>query len=105
MKPRQVSLWARMALVAWGLLWPVASHACAVCFSGSVRSRLAFFGTTVVMSLLPLGLIGSGLWWLRRGGGWLAGEFEDRDAYAPPQVEASAPESSDTSAAPDSPRS
>lgn len=67
-------------LAAACCLWPAAADACPVCFSGSDRSRLAFFGTTVLMSLLPLGLIGSGLWWLRRrGGAGLAGEFRERD--------------------------
>ena len=61
-------------------LWPALAHACPVCFSVSPRSRLAFFATTVFLSLLPLGLIGGGVWWLRRiGGPGLAEEFVDRD--------------------------
>jgi len=40
---------------------------------------------TIVMSLLPLGMIGTGVLWLRRGGrSFLGDEFEDRDAYTPP---------------------
>jgi hypothetical protein len=70
-----------LAILILGLLAPAASDACPVCFSGSDRSRLAFFGTTILMSLLPLGLIGSGLWWLRRRAGEdLSDEFQDRDS-------------------------
>lgn len=73
-----------LAIVAAGLAWPAAGDACPVCFSGSDRSRLAFFGTTILMSLLPLGMIGSGLWWLRRRAGEELGEeFEDRDSGTP----------------------
>lgn len=91
MKPRRLAACTGVATAALALLWPVASEACAVCFGGSGRSRLAFFETTVLMSLLPLGLIGSGLWWLRRGGGLLAGEFEERDATSPPETPDSVP--------------
>jgi hypothetical protein len=70
-----------LAILVPGLLAPAVGDACPVCFSGSDRSRLAFFGTTILMSLLPLGLIGSGLWWLRRRAGEdLGDEFQDRDS-------------------------
>ena len=49
-----------------GVLAPAAARACAVCFSGSPRTRLAFFNTTMLLSLLPLGLIGGGILWLRK---------------------------------------
>jgi hypothetical protein len=56
------------------------SHAGAVCVAATERNRGAFFGTTVLLSVLPLGMIGADLWWLhRRGRGFLAGEFEERD--------------------------
>jgi len=72
---------APAAAFVLGSLWPAWCQACPVCFSGSRRIRLAFFGTTILLSLLPLGMIGGGLVWLRRGAGeFLAGEFEDRDA-------------------------
>ena len=48
------------------LLWPSAAHACAVCFSATDRNRIAFLITTIVLSLLPLAMIGAGLLWLAR---------------------------------------
>ena len=61
-------------------LWPVAAHACAVCFSGSPRIRVAFFNTMILLSLLPLGMIFGGLWYLRRAGKVrLAEEFTESD--------------------------
>jgi hypothetical protein len=71
--------------------WPALALACAMCGGGgdSPRSQAAFFNTTIILSLLPLGMIGGGVWWLRREGrGQLDGEFEVRDSY-PPEPEAS----------------
>ena len=46
---------------------PAALYACPVCFDPREQNRLAFFGTTVFMSLLPLGLVaGVGLWLRKR---------------------------------------
>ena len=43
------------------------AQACSVCFDPSEENRLAFLGTTVLLSLLPLLLLaGSGLWIWRR---------------------------------------
>ena len=75
------------AAVALGLvvIAPSLSQACPMCFVGSERARIAIFRMTIVMSLLPLGMIGTGIVWLRRGGrSFLSDEFEDRDAYTPP---------------------
>lgn len=67
--------------VALLVLVPVAAWACPVCFSGSPRIREAFFNTTIFLSFLPLGLIGLGIFALKRlGRGHWASEFEDRDA-------------------------
>ena len=78
----------RWAALVLGTLWPALARACPMCFSGSERSRLAFFDMTIFMSLLPLGMIGGGLLWLRRGGReFLASEFDDRDAYDPAEVD------------------
>jgi hypothetical protein len=74
----------RKSLVAGLVLWPSVSQACAVCVGGSDRSNAAFFDATIVMSVLPLGMIGGGLWWLRRrGGDLLSKEFEERDDLPP----------------------
>jgi hypothetical protein len=78
----------RWAALALGTLWPALAQACPVCFAASERSRVAFFDMTMFMSLLPLGMIGGGLWWLRHGGrAFLSSEFEDRDAYDPSRAE------------------
>jgi hypothetical protein len=60
----------RAALVALsGLaiaLGPAAAQACAVCAAAGERNRLAFFWSTIFLSLLPLGMFGAGGLWLRR---------------------------------------
>ena len=59
---RTATLLMVLSLLAWG---PMA-HACSVCGAGvKDRSREAFFNTTLLLSFLPLGMIGGGLWWLR----------------------------------------
>lgn len=40
--------------------------ACAVCFDLSSGSRVAFFLTTILLSALPLALLGGLLWYIRR---------------------------------------
>lgn len=57
---RTVALTVAFAAGALALAWPHAALACAVC-AGSDESRQAFLGTTVFLSLTPLGLIGSGV--------------------------------------------
>ncbi len=51
---------------AWVLLSPELASACAVCFDPNEESKASFLIMTIVMSLLPLGLIGGTLLWLRR---------------------------------------
>jgi len=77
----------RFQMVCLSLLWPAAAHACAVCGAAADRNRAAFFGTTMLLSLLPLGMIGGGVWWLRRNGSAFdAEDLIDRDRVAPPAV-------------------
>ncbi len=47
------------------MLLPQSAWACSVCFSAKEGTRMAFIVTTVFMSLLPLGLIGGLIFWLR----------------------------------------
>ena len=62
MRPRMLSLLAS-TLVAW----PGVAAACAVCFSGRTdETRIAFGISTAFMTALPLVVIGSFAWWLRR---------------------------------------
>ncbi len=49
------------------LLVPRLAAACAVCFTGRAdETRVAFLVTTGLLSALPILLIGSLVWWLRR---------------------------------------
>lgn len=66
---------ATLALLAL----PAVAEACAVCGAAD-RNRAAFLGTTIFLSLLPLGMIGGGVLWLRRRAGtsWRA-EFAERE--------------------------
>ena len=72
--------WPAAAIAAGLALIPASAWACPFCFSGSPRVRMAFFGTTVLLSLLPLGMIGAGVAWIGRlGRGMWADEFDDSD--------------------------
>jgi len=55
-------------LIATALvLAPRLASACAVCFTGrSDETRVAFLATTVLLTALPLLMIGSLIWWLIR---------------------------------------
>ncbi len=65
------------------LALPEAAHACAVCGAAVDRSKSAFLGTTILLSLLPLAMIGAGLWWIaRQAGGELAGKLAEREIQA-----------------------
>lgn len=67
------------------MLWPVAAHACPVCFAANDRNRAAFLGTTIMLSLLPLGMLAAGaIWFAKRAGLRLDEEFSDRDATLSP---------------------
>ena len=74
----------RAGAILLALLAPTAAHACAACATGNARNAWAFLVTTIVLSLLPLALIVTGALLLRHR---LTGQFDDRDAWAPPDVE------------------
>lgn len=42
------------------------AFACAVCFDANDESRGAFLGTTIFLSLFPLGMVGGIIFWLWR---------------------------------------
>jgi hypothetical protein len=48
-----------LASVLMALSAPEAAMACSVCFSATEQNRMAFLGTTIFLSLLPLFLIGT----------------------------------------------
>jgi hypothetical protein len=49
------------------LVLPEVAHACPVCFDSRDENRQAFFNTAVMLTLLPLGMVGGvGLWMRKR---------------------------------------
>jgi len=58
--------WIPGVVLMLGVLAPQISEACAVCFSGRDENRLAFILTTILLTALPLIMIGGMLLWLRR---------------------------------------
>ena len=63
------------------LLAPRLAVACAVCFTGRAdETRIAFLVTTVLLSALPILLIGSLVWWLRRRAHQIRDEHERASA-------------------------
>jgi hypothetical protein len=63
------------------LLVPQLAAACAVCFTGRAdETRIAFLATTGLLSALPMLLIGSLVWWLRRRAHHIRDEHERASA-------------------------
>lgn len=61
------------------LLLPTEGWACPVCFDTSAENRTAFLQTTVVLSLLPLGMVGGVGLWLKRRAGEVPGEVPEEE--------------------------
>jgi hypothetical protein len=62
-----VSTALQWLVVALLLTAPRVAEACYVCSSGrDDETRAAFLITTVFLSVLPLAMVGGGVWWLRR---------------------------------------
>ena len=63
-----MSGWALSLAIAWLAIaaLPDPAAACSVCYAGAEESRKAFLLTTVLLSLLPLGMIGTFVWWIWR---------------------------------------
>ncbi len=58
-------------------LVPKMAAACAVCFTGRAdETRIAFIATTGLLTALPILLIGSLVWWLRRRAHQIRDEHE-----------------------------
>ncbi|MGH7742241.1 MAG: hypothetical protein ACRENS_09495 [Candidatus Eiseniibacteriota bacterium] len=75
----------KLLALALSMMWPVAAHACSVCYAANDRNRIAFFNTTILLSLLPLGMIAGGaLWFVKNARLRLDEEFRDRDASVAP---------------------
>lgn len=72
---------------------PAIAAACPSCGVGNGRNKMAFFLTTIFLSLLPLALIGAGLFYLaRKGRTFLASEFRESDEEPAAEAPAAAPE-------------
>lgn len=76
-----------IACTVWMLVaLPRVAEACAVCASGQEeQSTVAFRYTTVLLSLLPLAMIGGGVFWLGRR----MRQLELREPAPPARVPAS----------------
>jgi hypothetical protein len=100
MSAARARLGLRAALLLLGLgLAPGVALACAVCGGGNPANRFAFFVSTMVLSLLPLGLFLGGFLWLRsRLRERLADEFSERDAVPATAPAGSAPRPATTTA-------
>lgn len=70
---------ATAALVFLAIL-PAAAAACAVCFDTTAENRMAFMQTTVLLSLLPLVMVGGAGAWIRKRARELAKEFGDDES-------------------------
>ena len=59
---------------------PAVAAACPTCGVGNGRNKMAYFITTIFLSLLPLALIGGAMLWIaRRSRSFIAGEFRESD--------------------------
>ncbi|HWO88194.1 MAG TPA: hypothetical protein VNL98_03470 [Gemmatimonadales bacterium] len=76
----------RVALLVSGalVLGPQVALACPMCFDPRAENRIAFAATAAVMTLLPLGMVGGLLLWLRRRARALNGEAANRNPDSPP---------------------
>lgn len=71
---------------------PRLAFACSVCSAGrDDETRAAFIGTTALLSLLPLALIGGAVLWLRRRVRRIAEENENPRVEAPVLPRATTP--------------
>jgi hypothetical protein len=67
-------------LAAALLSLPAIAAACAACGVGNGRNTMAFFITTIFLSLLPLAFIGGLMLWIARNSrSFIAGEFRESD--------------------------
>lgn len=55
-----------LAAITCVVVTPASAFACAVCFDANDESREAFVNMTILLSLLPLGIIGGTIFYLWR---------------------------------------
>jgi len=81
MTPRRI---LAAPLAAALLALPSIASACAACGVGNGRNAMAFFITTIFLSLFPLAILGAGIFWLARNAReFLASEFRESDEVEP----------------------
>jgi len=76
-----MSRFALLFALALLAVLPDAASACSVCYGGDEESRKAFLFTTVLLSLLPIGMIGALAWIVWRSA--KAADGEDPGAPEP----------------------
>lgn len=70
--------WIPLAALALVVALPDVAHACPVCFDASDENRMAFLTTAILLTFLPLGMVGGvGLWIRKR-----ARVLDEEDAAA-----------------------
>ncbi|MEN0064027.1 MAG: hypothetical protein AAGA48_17880 [Myxococcota bacterium] len=57
---------AALSVAVTALSFPGTALACSVCFSATEENRQAFFDATVLLTFLPLLMLGSGVYWVYR---------------------------------------
>jgi hypothetical protein len=59
-------VWIHSALMVTAVWTANLAYACPSCASPLEENRQAFVDTTILLTVLPLAMIGSFVWWLRR---------------------------------------
>ncbi len=57
---------AALVAAAFLALMPGEAWACPVCFDRDDEARVAFLATTALLTLLPLGMVGGAVMWVRQ---------------------------------------
>lgn len=64
------AIWSNLLLIVlftfYFLLFSFPTYACSVCFSAKEGQLGAYYFTTALLTLLPLGMIGGFIFWYRR---------------------------------------
>ena len=58
--------WLASLIVLFAASAAEVAHACPTCASPLEENRQAFVDTTILLTVLPLAMIGGFVWWLRR---------------------------------------
>jgi len=64
--PARRRAWVAIGIALGALGWAPSALACPSCLSGDEDTRIAYYGTTIVLIAVPLLFLGVILGWLRR---------------------------------------